>query len=92
MANEIKPSDFARVLKRDLRRLREATTAALYDEANKIITASIPITPMDTGDLRDSAFVAVPQHDMNGASIELGYGGTASPYALIVHEMGTRCW
>ena len=45
---------------------------------------------MDTGDLRDSAFVATPDYKPAGVTIELGYGGTASPYALAVHELGIK--
>lgn len=85
---KIKPSEFAKIVKRDVVRYRSAAVAALYDEAVKIINKSIPITPYDKGHLRGSAFVSRPKEQGNQVEVELGYGGFASKYALAVHEMG----
>ena len=86
---KIKPSEFAKTVKRDVVRYRSAAVAALYDEAVKIINKSIPITPYDKGHLRGSAFVSMPKEHGNQVEVELGYGGFAAKYALAVHEMGT---
>ena len=42
--------------------------------------------PVDTGNLRNSGTVLPPV--MKGKTIEvtLGYGGSATPYAVVVHE------
>ena len=87
MTKQIKPGEFADVVKRDVERYRQAAIAALFDEATRIINKSIPVTPLDTGDLRRSAFVSRPKFEGNTVEVELGYGGFASQYALIVHEM-----
>lgn len=60
--------------------------AALYTEAEAIMTASKAICPVDTGVLRQSGFVAPPTTEGNTHRIEMGYGGAASAYAVIVHE------
>ena len=87
---KIKPSEFAKIVKRDVARYRSAAVSALYDEAVRVINKSIPVTPFDTGDLRRSAFVSKPTPIGNQVEVELGYGGFASKYALAVHEMGVK--
>jgi hypothetical protein len=89
MSKQVKPKDFALQIQTDARRWRDSAIAALYDESVAIINKSVPITPLDNGDLRRSAFVTMPQFTGNTVEVELGYGGLASQYALIVHEMGT---
>jgi len=90
MTKSIKPSEFAAIVKRDVERYRSAAVSALYDEAVRVINKSIPVTPLDTGDLRRSAFVSKPTPIGNSVEVELGYGGFASKYALFVHEMGVK--
>ena len=91
MTKKIKPGDFAAIVARDVKRYQSAAISALYDEAVKIINKSIPITPLDAGDLRRSAFVTKPYDSgANQIEVELGYGGFASKYALAVHEMGIK--
>ena len=87
MTKKIKPSEFADIVKGDVERYRHAAISALFDEATRIINKSVPVTPFDTGDLRRSAFVSRPKLEGNVAEVELGYGGLASKYALVVHEM-----
>ena len=41
---------------------------------------------MVSGNLRSSGHVDPPKITAHGASVELGYGGPAAPYALAVHE------
>lgn len=64
-----------------------ALAAAIYQEAETIMADSkANYVPVDTGVLRDSGFVAPPEIDGNVVSVELGYGGAASAYALVQHE------
>lgn len=63
-----------------------ATARALYTEANKIFFDSQAQVPIDTGALRASGMVTKPYFVGNTATVEIGYGGAAAPYALIVHE------
>ena len=60
--------------------------AALYEEGHKVIEVTIPLTPMDTGNLRNSAFVEWWPAPF---TVQVGFGGFAAVYALAVHEMGT---
>jgi len=46
--------------------------------------------PVDTGALRASGYVAPPELLPTGATIELGFGGPAAPYAVFVHEDLTK--
>lgn len=58
---------------------------ALREEAEIEKTESMRRTPVDTGALRSSHLVMLyKRSDELGARI--GVGGTAAPYALIVHE------
>lgn len=60
---------------------------ALYQEAQHIMTRSkAEFVPVDLGTLRASGQVALPQHEPGRVSVELGYGGAASAYALVQHE------
>lgn len=58
----------------------------LYQESEKIVTDAKRLTPVLTGDLRNSGFVRPPHVQKSGVSIELGFGGAAAPYAVFVHE------
>lgn len=67
--------------------MQKAATGALFIEATEIMNDAIKITPMDTGNLRDSHYVEPPKKTATGGmSIKIGFGGTAAPYALAVHE------
>lgn len=59
---------------------------ALYEEAESIMAKSKPLVPVDTGTLRNSGHVALPEKEMGRLTVTLGYGGAASDYALIQHE------
>lgn len=86
-----KAKDFAVVLegdqklKQELRRLNQAypnaTAAALYQEGFAIMALSKQNTPVDTGWLRSTGYVAPPTG--RDHEVELGYG---AGYALPVHE------
>lgn len=64
----------------------EKMRPTLVLEANRIMTASKRITPVDTGTLRSSGHVQSPKQTLNRMSITLGFGGAASAYAIIQHE------
>ena len=60
---------------------------ALYREGEGIMGASKgEYVPVVSGNLRASGHVQLPKITSKGASVELGYGGPAAPYALSVHE------
>lgn len=61
---------------------------ALEEEANEIFGLSQVLVPIDTGALRGSGGVSAPEfHGDNDVSVDIFYGGTAAPYALLVHEI-----
>lgn len=55
----------------------------LYAEAYGIINTAIPLTPVDTGFLRQSAHVDFPE--VEGERVEVAFG-YAAEYAVHVHE------
>ena len=63
-----------------------AATAALFQEAERVMTASKEIVPVLTGALRASGHVQLPEVSALDVSVTLGYGGPAAPYAVYVHE------
>ncbi len=74
-------------LGRILTSVPEAVAAAVYQEAEAIMTDSkANYVPVDTGVLRDSGFVTTPEVEGQTVSVTLGYGGAASAYALVQHE------
>ena len=77
--------------RRQMATLKNATPReigrALYEEGQHIMTRSkAEFVPVDTGTLRASGQVRVPQHSGGRVTVELGYGGAASAYALVQHE------
>lgn len=76
-----------------IKRLRKASKDApkllargMNVEAEKIMTKAKRNTPVDTGTLRASGHVRSPVLGRRSVTIELGFGGAASAYALAVHE------
>jgi hypothetical protein len=68
---------------------RTAATAfgqALRTEAEHIMAESKNRVPFDTGTLSGSGRVFPTEVRRGRVSVELGYGGAASAYALAVHE------
>jgi hypothetical protein len=63
---------------------------ALYQEAEAIMTQAKMLTPVDTGALRASGHVRRPVVSAQSVSVTLGFGGTAAPYAVYVHEDLTK--
>lgn len=69
----------------------------IYQEAEGILAQSKPLVPVDTGSLRASGYVEMPEIDANKVTVAFGYGGPASiknpktgeptdTYAIYVHE------
>lgn len=69
--------------------LIKATAAALYREANAIFNASQRLVPVDTGVLKGSGQVTLPEFSGGAVEVTIGYGGPAAPYAIYVHEITT---
>lgn len=64
----------------------DAMGKALYQEATDIIHEAESLTPVDTGVLKGSAFVALPEQRGAEVSVTLGYGQAAMAYAEVQHE------
>ena len=69
-----------------------AVSAAMYQEAEGIMTESKRLVPVDEGTLRNSGFVKQPTMKKYGRgrlmqteeiAVEMGYGGAASGYACV---------
>jgi hypothetical protein len=68
------------------RKAPEQVADALYAEAQIEMTEAKRRTPVDTGELRASGYVADPEIRGRRISVEMGFGGAASEYAVHVHE------
>src|SRR5580765_1125944 len=74
--------ELQRTLQRLAAQAQQALVLALDAEANRILEASQPLVPLDTGDLVRSGTVIT-----NAAGSEVRYGNFgAVPYALVQHE------
>jgi len=60
--------------------------AALNEEHEKIMTLAKERTPVDTGALRASGHVVPPRIVARSIQSIGAFGGTAAPYAIVVHE------
>ena len=58
--------------------------AALYLEGEDIMAVSVRRTPVDTGDLKATGHVKLPQEKGGTVTVELAYG---TDYAIYVHEI-----
>jgi len=59
---------------------------ALYEEGERIMGESKLVVPVDTGTLKSSGHVTLPQKVGRFVRVVLSYGGAAAPYAIYVHE------
>lgn len=75
--------------KRDLKNLRlvapDQFAKALYQEAQIELKEIKQRTPVDTGALRASERVTLPQRDGRRIFVEVLAGGPSAPYAFFVH-------
>lgn len=64
-----------------------AAGGSLYRQGEAIMARSKQdFVPVDLGVLRDSGYVAMPQYDGQGVTVEIGFGGAAADYAVVQHE------
>lgn len=67
--------------------LETALGDALRDELlSRVLPASQELVPVDTGDLRDTAYVDGPFIVEGGVGVTFGYGDSDVNYALLQHE------
>jgi hypothetical protein len=64
-----------------------AVVGALFELGETIMDAAVDRAPLDTGELRRSAYVAIPERLGNAWVIDLGFG---AEHALRVHESTER--
>lgn len=60
--------------------------AGLYQEGQAILRDTLPITPIEFGNLRASGQVEGPTLEGGSLEVTIGFGGASAPYALYVHE------
>ena len=60
--------------------------AALYQEAELIMTEAKRLTPVDTGALKGSGHVNLPEWHGRECQVVMSFGGPAASYATAVHE------
>jgi hypothetical protein len=60
--------------------------AGLYRGGQAIIADAVDLVPVKDGPLRDSAIVQEPVLSGDEVTVELGFGGAASDYAVVQHE------
>ena len=77
---------FKAELARTAVKMEKVCEAAIYLEAESIMSDSRPLVPWLTGVLKGSGYVNRPEGSGMGASVTFGYGGAASAYAWIQHE------
>lgn len=65
---------------------KKAVGAGLYLEANNIIADSLREVPVDLGALKNSRYATLPNVSGANVTVEIGYGGSAKEYAVIIHE------
>ena len=66
--------------------IQHELAAALYQEAQELITEAKQEVPVDLGTLRASGYVEPPITEGTKITVQCGFGGPAAPYALYVHE------
>ena len=60
--------------------------AALYAEAEILMGEAKDRTPVDTGALKASGLVTLPEIHGREIAVDLAFGGASAPYAVYVHE------
>lgn len=60
--------------------------AAIYQEAEAIMTESKKQCPVDFGNLKNTGNVSPPENHSGHISVTLGYGGPSVKYAVVQHE------
>jgi len=78
--------EMTRKLKAFAQKFPKKVAAALFREANFIMTTSKGLVPVDFGTLKSTGHVALPLITKSSIEVTLAYGGPAAPYALDQHE------
>lgn len=78
--------ELAAALRQAGERAPAAFAGVLYREAERIMAKSKEIVPVDTGALKGTGHVQLPEVNGPEISVTLGFGGPAVDYAVIVHE------
>ena len=76
-----------RELNRQIEGIEERSRSGLLQAALFIESEAVPMTPVDTGSLRGSAFTDVTAPGVKPIAARVGY---TAPYAPYVHEMTRR--
>lgn len=63
-----------------------AAKQTLFEQGERLRSIAVPLTPLDKGPLRNSAFVNTPVRTSRGFKVVVGYGGAAAAYAVPQHE------
>lgn len=81
-------SDMIEKIKQFAARFPDRVAAAVYQEAQIVMTESKRRCPVaaDGGVLRASGSVSKPEREGRQISVTLSYGGAADAYAIAVHE------
>ena len=66
--------------------LDNVVRSSLFSVGNEVLNNSKAIVPVDTSTLKNSGKVERPKAVDGKWTVEVTYGGSASKYALIVHE------
>lgn len=70
-----------------MRDARQEVSKELYQFGEEIMADSKAVVPVDTGALMNTGQVTLPQETDDGViEVTVGYGDTATDYALYVHE------
>lgn len=83
---EVEAKELTRLLVLGGANAGRALGQALYREGAIIFEESQDEVPLDTGNLRASGKLGLPEVQGNEIVVEISYGGAAADYALIVHE------
>jgi hypothetical protein len=68
-------------------RFQQAAASGLFVEAEAIMADSKEhYVPVDTGTLKNSGHVQLPEIDGTTVTVQMGYGGAAEAYAVVQHE------
>lgn len=70
----------------DAEPLRKSIARDTYKRGLRILEVATRLVPVDTGVLRGSGFVQIPEIAGDRVSTTIAFGGPAAPYAFIVHE------
>ena len=75
-----------------LQGLKGGSIEILKEAGQMVLDETIPLTPKDTGDLRESAAIKA-ERTSNGAKVTVSFGNETVDYAVLVHEdMEDKHW